>query len=39
MATCTLLSFRAVASDGKLRTGTLTAETDKRVAQELRARA
>jgi general secretion pathway protein F len=28
--------FRAVASDGKLRTGTLHAETDKWVAQELR---
>lgn len=28
--------FRAVASDGKPRTGTLTAETDKVVAQELR---
>jgi general secretion pathway protein F len=28
--------FKAVASDGKLRTGTLNAETDKRVAQELR---
>ena len=28
--------FRAVASDGKVRTGTLTAETDKSVAQELR---
>lgn len=28
--------FKAVASDGKVRTGTLTAETDKRVAMELR---
>lgn len=28
--------FRAVASDGKVRTGTLTAETEKWVAQELR---
>ncbi len=28
--------FKAVASDGKLRTGTLNADTDKRVAQELR---
>lgn len=28
--------FKAVASDGKLRSGTLTAETDKTVAQELR---
>ena len=28
--------FKAVASDGKLRTGTLHAETDRRVAQELR---
>jgi general secretion pathway protein F len=28
--------FRAVASDGKVRTGVLTAETDKSVAQELR---
>jgi general secretion pathway protein F len=28
--------FRAVATDGKLRTGTITAETDKSVAQELR---
>lgn len=28
--------FKAVASDGKLRTGSLTAETDKSVASELR---
>jgi general secretion pathway protein F len=28
--------FKAVASDGKMRTGTLTAENDKRVASELR---
>jgi general secretion pathway protein F len=28
--------FKAVASDGKLRTGTLSAETDKHVAQELK---
>jgi len=28
--------FRAVASDGKMRTGSLTAETDKTVARELR---
>lgn len=28
--------FRAVASDGKLRTGTITAETEKIVAQELK---
>lgn len=28
--------FKAVASDGKLRTGTLTASTEKTVAQELR---
>lgn len=28
--------FKAVASDGKVRTGTLTAETDKLVARELR---
>lgn len=28
--------FRAVASDGKLRTGTMTAETEKSVAQELK---
>src|SRR5216684_65264 len=28
--------FKAVAADGKLRTGTLSAETDKSVAQELR---
>jgi general secretion pathway protein F len=28
--------FRAVASDGKMRTGTLTADTEKWVAQELR---
>ena len=28
--------FKAVASDGKARTGTLTAETDKQVASELR---
>jgi general secretion pathway protein F len=32
----TAYHFRAVASDGKLRTGTLTAETDKFVASELR---
>jgi type II secretory pathway component PulF len=32
----TAFHFRAVASDGKLRTGTLSAETDKSVAQELR---
>ncbi|MGD1090360.1 MAG: type II secretion system F family protein [Bryobacteraceae bacterium] len=32
----TAFHFRAVASDGKLRTGTLTAETDKSVVQELR---
>src|SRR6202012_312662 len=32
----TAYHFRAVASDGKLRTGTLTAETDKSVAAELR---
>ena len=32
----TTFHFRAVASDGKLRTGTLTAETDKSVAQELK---
>src|SRR5216683_1726675 len=32
----TTYHFRAVASDGKLRTGTLSAETDKTVAQELR---
>jgi type II secretory pathway component PulF len=28
--------FRAVASDGKVRTGTITAETEKSVAQELK---
>src|SRR3974390_1016271 len=28
--------FKAVASDGKMRTGTLSAENDKRVASELR---
>ena len=28
--------FKALASDGRLRTGTVTAETDKRVASELR---
>ncbi len=28
--------FKAVASDGKVRTGTLTADSDKRVANELR---
>ena len=28
--------FRAVASDGKLRTGSFTAETEKLVARELR---
>ncbi len=28
--------FKAVASDGKVRTGTLTGESDRRVAQELR---
>jgi general secretion pathway protein F len=32
----TTFHFRAVASDGKLRTGTITAETDKSVAAELR---
>jgi general secretion pathway protein F len=32
----TTFHFRAVASDGKLRTGTISAETDKSVAQELR---
>jgi general secretion pathway protein F len=32
----TAYHFRAVASDGKLRTGTVTAETDKSVAIELR---
>ena len=32
----TTFFFRAVASDGKPRTGTLSAETDKLVAQELR---
>src|SRR5579885_2161025 len=32
----TTFHFRAVASDGKVRTGTITAETDKSVAQELR---
>lgn len=32
----TAFHFRAVASDGKVRTGTITAETDKKVAQELR---
>src|SRR5580704_6542328 len=32
----TAFHFRAVASNGKLRTGTLTAETDRSVAQELR---
>lgn len=32
----TTFHFRAVASDGKLRTGTLAAETDKSVVQELR---
>src|SRR5580700_10596172 len=32
----TTFHFRAVASDGKLRTGTLTAENDKSVAKELR---
>ena len=31
----TAFFFRAVASDGKLRTGTLTAETDRHVAAEL----
>ena len=29
-------SFSGVASDGKLRTGTLTAASDKRAAQELK---
>ena len=28
--------FRAVAADGKLRTGTLSAETDRHVANELK---
>ncbi len=32
----TTFHFRAVASDGKLRTGTLSADTDRFVAQELR---
>src|SRR6478609_670443 len=32
----TTFHFRAVAADGKPRTGTVTAETDKLVAQELR---
>ncbi len=32
----TAFHFRAVASDGKLRTGTLSAETDKLAAQELK---
>lgn len=32
----TTFHFRAVASDGKIRTGTLSAETDKSVAAELR---
>jgi general secretion pathway protein F len=32
----TAYHFKAVASDGKVRTGTLTADTDKWVAQELR---
>jgi len=32
----TAFYFRAVASDGKLRTGTLTAETDRIAAQELK---
>lgn len=32
----TAFFFKAVASDGKIRTGTLTAETDKLVAAELR---
>jgi general secretion pathway protein F len=32
----TTFFFKAVAADGKLRTGTLSAETDKLVAQELR---
>jgi general secretion pathway protein F len=32
----TAFFFRAVASDGKLRTGTITAETEKSVAQELK---
>jgi general secretion pathway protein F len=32
----TTFHFRAVGSDGKVRTGTLSADNDKRVAQELR---
>lgn len=32
----TTFHFRAAASDGKIRTGTLTAETEKAVARELR---
>jgi general secretion pathway protein F len=32
----TAFHFRAVATDGKIRTGTLSAETDKQVAQELK---
>ena len=34
MATTTFF-FKAVASDGKVRTGTIAAETDRLVAQEL----
>ena len=32
----TAFHFRAIAADGKVRTGTLTAETDKLVAAELK---
>ena len=32
----TTFQFRAVASDGKLRTGAITADTERSVAQELR---
>src|SRR5271166_662 len=36
LAMATAYFFRAIASDGKVRTGTLTAETERLVASELR---
>jgi general secretion pathway protein F len=36
MATLIAYHFKAVAADGKLRTGVVTAESDKRVSQELK---
>ena len=36
MPAVTSFHFKAVAGDGKLRTGVISAESDKRVAQELK---